>query len=69
MENTPAPVNKGNNLKIFLILLISAIVLAVGVTVAVLLIGGGSSSTDDDYLPKDYGEDPSGLDEDHTARY
>ena len=60
------------NLKIFIILISCVAVILVGVGIA-LLVKSCSDSPDDvepeEYLPKDYGDDPSGLDDDHTARY
>ena len=66
MDKSTAP--KNNSIKIFLILVTSAIVLALGVTLTVFLLSRDSSPANE-YLPKDYGDDPSGLDDDYSARY
>ena len=59
-------------LKIFIILISCVAVILLGVGIAIFV--KTCNDTDDniepeEYLPKDYGDDPSGLDGDHTARY
>lgn len=56
------------NLKLFVILIAVAALLIVGVTVTVYFVTRDDSNQSD-YLPKDYGDDPSGLDDEHTGRY
>ena len=61
--------SKNNSLKIFLILSIIAVVLVVGVTLAVYFITKEPKKLDKEYPGIDYGEDPSGGDEEYTNRY
>ncbi|MBR2460909.1 MAG: hypothetical protein IKB34_06745 [Clostridia bacterium] len=73
MNNTQNRKNRTvNNLLAFMI---RAVMLVIASSLVMLMIscGGGCSGcngdSDTDYLPKDYGNDPSGLDDEHTARY
>ena len=52
----------------FLCLIIGAVVLVAAVAVGIFFATRGGSN-DNEFLPKDYYGEPSGLDEDHTARY
>lgn len=56
------------NLKLFIILIAVAALLIVGVSVTVYL-ATRDDGDQSDYLPKDYGDDPSGLDDEYTGRY
>ena len=60
--------SKNSNLKIFLILSIIAVVLVVGVTLAVYFITK-EPTPQKEYPGMDYGEDPAGGDEEYTNRY
>ena len=65
---------KSGNMKKFLILIIAALVLIAGAAVAVYFITRDDKKDDEkgelsEYLPKDYGDDPSGQDDEYTARY
>ena len=61
---------KSNGMKIFIILMITAIVLIAAAAVTIFFVTRDDGTpTDEEYLPKDYGDDPSGLDDDYTARY
>ena len=68
MDNNSSA-SKNSSLKIFLILSIIAVVLVVGVTLAVYFITREPDAPQKEYPGIDYGEDPSGGDEDFTNRY
>ncbi len=59
---------KNHSLKMFIILIAAAVVLIAGVAVTVYLVtrDGGDQK---EYLPMDYGNDPSGLDDEYSQRY
>ena len=65
-KKTTAPQN--SSMTKFLCLIIGAIILVAAVAVTVFLITRDNGN-DTEYLPKDYGSDPSGNDDDYTARY
>ena len=60
-----------NNMKKFLILIVAAVVIVAAVAVGIFFATRGNSDGKD-YLPNTdlwNGEDPSGSDDEHTARY
>ena len=71
MDNTPVN-NTNNNMKKFLILIVAAVVIVAAVAVGIFFATRGNDGNGDDVLPNNdlwSGEDPSGADDDHTARY
>ena len=71
MDNSTATA-PNNNMKKFLILIVAAVVLVAAVAVGIFLATRGGNAGDNEHLPNTdlwSGEDPSGYDEDHTARY
>lgn len=70
MDNTPVT-TPNSNMKKFLILIIAVVVIVAAVGVGIFFATRGGDSADQ-YLPDNdlwSGEDPSGADDDHTARY
>jgi len=70
MDKSPATSN--GNMNKFLILIIAAVVLVAAVAVGILLSLRAGDSNGKEFLPNDelwHGEDPSGDDAEHTARY
>ncbi len=70
MDNTPVT-TPNSNMKKFLILIIAAVVIVAGVAVGIFFATRGGSDGKE-YQPNNdlwSGEDPSGYDDDHTARY
>ena len=56
------------SLKIFIILISCVLVVTLGVGIGVFIYTRTHSDIGD-HAPKDWGEDPSGIDDEYTARY
>lgn len=63
---------KNKSFNNFLILIIAAVVLVAAVTITIFFLTRDDTKEPpdkDEYLPQDYGDEPSGLDDEYTARY
>ena len=67
MDNTPVN-TQNSNIKKFLILIIAVVVIVAAVATGIFFATRGGTDGKE-YLPKDYNGEPSGLDDDYSARY